>query len=122
MNTISKIPSISIVIATYNSTRTIERCLKSIQAQLYPKHKIEIIVAGGYTPERSEVPVGKPTVLHFFRKDPSSCLEEVVISDLKIRRPLALNERTDITITPSRVGTLPFTCGMGMFHGTIIVK
>jgi plastocyanin domain-containing protein len=83
---------------------------------------IEIIVDGGYTPESIEVPAGVPTTLHFFRKDPSSCLEEVVISDLKIRRSLALNERTDITITPSRAGTLPFTCGMGMFHGTIIVK
>ena len=83
---------------------------------------IEIIVDGGYTPESIEVPMGVPTTLHFFRKDPSSCLEEVVISDLKIRRSLTLNERTDITITPSRAGTLPFTCGMGMFHGTIIVK
>ena len=56
MNTISKIPSISIVIATYNSTRTIERCLKSIQAQLYPKHKIEIIVAdGGSTDKTIEI-------------------------------------------------------------------
>ena len=84
--------------------------------------EIEIIVDGGYTPETIEVPSGKPTVLHFVRKDPSSCLEEVVIADLKIRRPLALNDRTDITITPSRTGTLRFSCGMGMFHGTIIVK
>lgn len=84
--------------------------------------EIEIIVDGGYTPESIEVPVGKPTVLHFFRKDPSSCLEDVVISDLKIRKALALNERTDITITPPRAGTLRFSCGMGMYHGSIIVK
>ena len=83
--------------------------------------EIEIIVDGGYTPETIEVPAGKPTVLHFLRKDPSSCLEEVIIADLKIRRPLTLNERTDVTITPPRTGTLRFSCGMGMFHGTIIV-
>lgn len=45
-------PGISIVIATYNSTRTIGRCLASIRAQNYPKEKIEIIVAdGGSTDE-----------------------------------------------------------------------
>lgn len=56
MNVITKIPSISIVIATYNSTRTIERCLKSIQGQVYPKHKIEIIVAdGGSTDKTVEI-------------------------------------------------------------------
>lgn len=40
-------PSISIVIATCNSRRTIERCLNAIQAQKYPKNNIEIIVADG---------------------------------------------------------------------------
>lgn len=82
--------------------------------------EIEIIVDGGYSPETIEVPAGKSTVLHFLRKDPSSCLEEVVISDLKIRRALALNERTDVTIAPPHAGTFRFSCGMGMFHGTII--
>ena len=83
---------------------------------------VEIVVEGGYSPETIEVPVGKPTTIHFFRKDPSSCLEDVVISDLKIRKPLPLNERTDITITPPRPGTYRFSCGMGMYHGAIIAK
>lgn len=39
--------SISVVTATYNSTRTIERCLKSIRSQAYPQEKIEIIIADG---------------------------------------------------------------------------
>jgi len=44
---INHYPSISIVIATFNSTRTITQCLTSIRAQKYPKDKIEIIVADG---------------------------------------------------------------------------
>ncbi|MFZ5845215.1 MAG: glycosyltransferase [Patescibacteria group bacterium] len=48
--------SISIVIATYNSSRTIKRCLQSISAQIYPQNKIEIIVAdGGSTDDTLEI-------------------------------------------------------------------
>ena len=83
---------------------------------------VEIIVDGGYSPDTIEVPAGKPTTIHFLRKDPSSCLEEVVISDFRLRKPLPLNERTDITVTPPKAGTYRFSCGMGMFHGTIIAK
>lgn len=43
----NKYRSISIVIATYNSSRTLERCLKSIRSQLYPQEMIEIIIADG---------------------------------------------------------------------------
>ncbi len=83
---------------------------------------IEIIVDGGYTPDVIEIPVSTQTTIHFLRKDPSSCLEEVVISEFKIRRTLPLNERTDVQITPTKPGSYPFTCGMGMYHGSIIVK
>lgn len=49
-------PSISIVIATYNSTRTIERCIRSIVMQKYPKNKREIIVVdGGSTDKTVEI-------------------------------------------------------------------
>lgn len=40
-------PTISVVIATYNSARTIGRCLASIRSQQYPQDKIEIIIADG---------------------------------------------------------------------------
>lgn len=47
MKEAKSMPSISIVIATYNSMRTIRRCLESIQNQKYPKDRIEVIVADG---------------------------------------------------------------------------
>lgn len=84
--------------------------------------KVEIIVEGGYKPETITIPLMKPTTLTFFRKDPSSCLEEVVLADFKIRKLLPLNQRTEITITPQKTGTFPFSCGMGMFHGKIVVS
>jgi glycosyltransferase involved in cell wall biosynthesis len=39
------IPSISIIIPTYNSARTLELCLNSIATQIYPQENIEIIIA-----------------------------------------------------------------------------
>ncbi|MCC6934237.1 MAG: cupredoxin domain-containing protein [Candidatus Yanofskybacteria bacterium] len=83
---------------------------------------IDIVVDGGYSPDTITVLVGKQTTLRFFRKDPSDCLEEVVIADLKIRRTLALGEVTEITLTPPRAGTYRFSCGMGMYHGAIIAS
>ena len=82
---------------------------------------IDIIVKGGYTPDVISIPKGKTMKLNFTREDPSSCLEEVVLGDFKIRKYLPLNERVVIEITPKQVGEFNFTCGMNMFHGKIIV-
>jgi len=41
------IPSISIIIPTLNSSKTLEDCLESIKIQNYPKDKIELIIADG---------------------------------------------------------------------------
>ncbi|MDO8583032.1 MAG: cupredoxin domain-containing protein [bacterium] len=83
---------------------------------------VDIIVDGGYTPNTISVPKGKTTTINFFRKDPSSCLEEVVLSEFKIKKYLPLNKKVLIEINPKKEGTYPFSCGMNMFHGKIIVK
>ncbi|MCX6713040.1 MAG: cupredoxin domain-containing protein [Candidatus Vogelbacteria bacterium] len=84
--------------------------------------QVEIMVSGGYTPEIITVPVGRKTVLNFTRTDESSCLEEVVLGDFNIRRTLPLNQKVAIEITPKTPGEHVYSCGMGMFHGKIIVK
>lgn len=84
--------------------------------------EITIVVKGGYKPDVIKVQKGKPTTLKFYRKDESSCLEEVVIPDLKIREHLTLNETTDIVINPSEPGEYEISCGMNMFHGKIKVS
>ena len=82
---------------------------------------VDIIVSGGYQPEVISVPKGKTTKINFLRKDPSSCLEEVVLSDFKIRKFLPLNQKVTIEITPQKTGEFRFECGMNMFHGKIMV-
>ena len=83
---------------------------------------IEILVDGGYKPEQISIPYGKTTKLIFHRKDSSSCLEEVVIADFKVRKFLPLNEKTEIEINPTKKGEFDFSCGMGMFHGKLLVS
>lgn len=40
-------PTITVIIATYNSENTIERCLASIRNQEYPQDKMRILIADG---------------------------------------------------------------------------
>lgn len=83
---------------------------------------VDIIVDGGYSPQTIAITRGKTTTLRFVRKDPSSCLEEVVLGDFKIKKTLPLHTPVTISITPKEKGTYRYACGMNMFHGTIVVS
>lgn len=85
------------------------------------KESIEIRVDGGYKPSEISLQKGKTTTLTFFRTDSNTCLEEILLSDFKIRQFLPLNKKVSISITPKNAGTHEFTCGMNMFHGKLIV-
>lgn len=82
---------------------------------------VNITVDGGYSPDTISIPQGKTMTVNFFRKDPSSCLEDVIISDFKVKKYLPLDQKVSIEITPKNKGEFAFTCGMNMFHGKIIV-
>ncbi|HUQ84874.1 MAG TPA: cupredoxin domain-containing protein [Candidatus Limnocylindrales bacterium] len=94
---------------------------KEEEAVVVSNNSVEIIVKGGYSPTVISIPKGKSTTLNFIRRDPSSCLEEVVLSDFKIKKYLPLNKTIPITITPKEIGEFDYACGMNMFHGKIIV-
>lgn len=83
--------------------------------------QVDIIVEGGYNPDIIQIPKNKTTKITFLRKDPSACLEEVVLSDFKIRKFLPLNKKITIEITPKEEGEFRFSCGMNMFHGKVKV-
>lgn len=84
-------------------------------------NSVDITVQGGYSPNVISIPQGKQTTINFFRKDPSSCLEEVVLPDFKIKKYLPLNKSIPIQVTPEERGTYEISCGMNMFHGKIVV-
>ena len=83
--------------------------------------KIDILVKGGYKPENIQIKKGHTTTLVFKRTDPSSCLEEVVIPDFKVKKYLPLGEKVEIDITPEKSGVYKIHCGMNMFHAKLIV-
>lgn len=90
--------------------------------EVVASNAIDIVVEGGYSPAVISISKGKKTTLNFFRKDPTDCLEEVILSDFKIKKYLPLNKKISIEITPKEKGEYRFSCGMNMYHGKIIVR
>ncbi|MGT2888066.1 cupredoxin domain-containing protein [Streptococcus didelphis] len=84
--------------------------------------EIEIEVNGGYSPETIILKKGLPAKLTFYRKDPSSCLDQIVLADFGIHKDLPLKEKTLVTIHPDKEGEYGFACGMNMFKGKLIVE
>lgn len=79
-------------------------------------------VSGGYTPAEIHVKAGRPVRLVFDRQETNPCSEELVFPEFKIRQFLPAHQRTAIEFTPTTRGSHPFTCGMGMLRGTVIVE
>ncbi|MDY7004212.1 MAG: cupredoxin domain-containing protein [Cyanobacteriota bacterium] len=84
--------------------------------------ELEIVVDGGYKPDRIVVQAAQPVRLVFFRKDPSSCLEKVLLPDFHKALELELNQKTSLEFTPNETGEYTFHCGMNMFRGVVEVQ
>ena len=86
------------------------------------KQTVEITADGGYKPRVVELKAGVPAELVFTRKDPSSCLEEVVLPDFGVKATLPVNKKYIVKIQPNKPGRYTYACGMNMFFGEIDVK
>ena len=65
---------------------------------------------------------GRPVRLNFRREETSSCSEQVILGDFGIARDLPAFKTTPVEFTPEKSGEFPFTCGMNMLHGKLIVQ
>ena|SRR3989338_7564760 len=81
----------------------------------------DILVDGGYKPNRIRISKDKTVTLKITRKDTNPCLEEIVFPDYKIKEYLPLNKPTAITLNPPHPKASEFHCGMNMYHGKIEV-
>ena len=84
--------------------------------------EIDVMVKGGYSPDVIVVDRGRPVRLNFRREETSSCSEQVILGDFGIARDLPAFKTTPVEFTPERSGEFPFTCGMNMLHGKLIVN
>jgi plastocyanin domain-containing protein len=80
-----------------------------------------VTVKGGYSPARVRVAKGRPVRLTFDRQETSRCSEELLIPAFGIRQSLPSGKETAIEFTPTAAGTFPFTCGMDMLRGELVV-
>ncbi|EMC36051.1 cupredoxin domain-containing protein [Streptococcus mutans] len=83
--------------------------------------EITVEVNGGYKPETLILEKDVPARITFDRKDPSTCLDQVVLPEFGAHLDLPLHEKTVVTVQPNESGEFGFACGMNMFHGKIIV-
>ena len=83
---------------------------------------VEVLVEGGYSPATIELAAGQPTRLHFTRQEDSDCSAELLIPAFHIRRELPAFQTTTIELPAVPAGTYPFSCGMGMLKGRLVVK
>ncbi|PCR99846.1 cupredoxin domain-containing protein [Lactococcus fujiensis] len=81
-----------------------------------------VTVNGGYNPNTLVLKKGVPAQVTFLRKDPSTCLEEVIFPDFGIHEKLPQNKPIDLDIDTDKAGEYTYNCGMNMFHGKIIIK
>jgi Cu(I)/Ag(I) efflux system membrane fusion protein len=86
------------------------------------EQEVRILVKAGYHPDTVRVAAGRSIRLIFERREKSSCSEEIVFPDFKIRKMLPAFRSTEIEIPAQKPGTYRFHCGMDMLEGYLVVK
>ena len=85
-------------------------------------HETTIIVEDGvYTPASIRANAGESLTLHFDRRDPSPCAEQVIFQGLDTSEFLETGKTTTLTLNHLPARTFRFTCQMQMYQGTLIV-
>jgi plastocyanin domain-containing protein len=86
------------------------------------RQEVDVLVQGGYSPDRIEVQQGRPVRLNFLRQETNPCTEQVIFSDFGIARHLPIGQSVPVDFTPEKPGEYIFHCGMNMVRGRLIVK
>ncbi len=76
----------------------------------------------GFTPSSVTFKKGTPGVLVFTRTSDDTCAKDVVFPELKLKKPLPLNQPVEVDVPTDSARTLAFTCGMGMFNSSVLVE
>ncbi|MBI3573135.1 MAG: sulfite exporter TauE/SafE family protein [Candidatus Kerfeldbacteria bacterium] len=77
------------------------------------------VTGTGYSPSSVTVPAGQPVTLNMLAKGQLGCTSILRIPKLNVQQQIAADSTTPVTVTFPSPGPYLFTCGMGMFTGTI---
>jgi len=75
----------------------------------------------GFSPSSIEAEAGHKLNLVFNRADKNNCGSTVVIPKLKVRKNLPVGKDVIVSLTPTEAGNITFTCGMGMYKGSVVI-
>lgn len=77
--------------------------------------------ASGYSPKTLRVKAGIPVRWIITSESSFSCASSIVVPSLGIRTNLKKGQNI-FEFTPTKKGSIPYSCSMGMYRGTIIVE
>lgn len=75
----------------------------------------------GFSPSAIDVEAGHKLNLVFNRADKDNCGSVVVFPKQKIRKSLPVGKDVIVSLIPN-AGQITFSCGMGMYKGTIVAS
>jgi plastocyanin domain-containing protein len=81
-----------------------------------------IVVRERYRPSVIVARCGVPLRLRFTRDEEAPCSEKVIFPDFGVSRSLPAHRTTIVELMPANEGEFLFTCALGMYQGTLIVR
>ncbi len=91
-------------------------------AQATTQEATIIVEDGVYSPASIRARAGQSLTLHFDRRDPSPCAEQVIFQGLDTSEFLDTDSITTLTLNNLPQGKYRFTCQMQMYQGTLFVE
>jgi plastocyanin domain-containing protein len=80
------------------------------------------VTKDGFVPRQVRVKAGQPVTLRVTRTVERTCATDIVIKDFNISRALPLRAPVEVTLTPTKPGTVRYSCAMGMVDGELVVE
>lgn len=104
-----------------NKSKSANAAPTTEQAEQQPK-VVEVKVDDkGYTPSSVDGEAGKALTLRFIRTTEKGCGDKLVVPSRQLKKDLPLNQPVDVKLIPKPGETIAFTCGMGMYKGSVVV-
>jgi len=102
--------------------RTISRDSSESGAKKGEQQVIEMhVVNSGFSPATLKIKKGIPVKWVIKGDQLSGCTNKIIVPSLKISKSLVAGDNI-IEFTPTKSGTIPFSCWMGMVQGKFIVE